>query len=84
MLTREEMVTMLYRYDMYKEKDMVTEQDVDLTKFVDHNSISDYAMEAMKWSVGKGIIKGMSEISLAPVTLTARCEVATVIMRFGK
>ena len=82
MLTREEMVTMLYRYAMYKEKDMVTEQDVDLTKFVDHNSISDYAMEAMKWSVEKGIIKGMSEISLAPVTLTARCEVAAVMMRF--
>ena len=82
MLTREEMVTMLYRYAMYKEIDMTTEQDVDLTKFVDHNAISDYSMEAMKWSVGKGIIKGMSEISLAPVTLTARCEVVAVIMRF--
>lgn len=82
MITREEMVTMLYRYAMYKEMDMTTEQNVDLTKFVDHNAISDYAMEAMKWSVEEGIIKGMSEISLAPVTLTARCEVASVIMRF--
>lgn len=82
MITREEMVTMLYRYAMYKEMDMTTEQNVDLTKFVDHNAISDYAMEAMKWSVEEGIIKGMSEISLAPVTLTARCEVAAVIMRF--
>ena len=82
MITREEMVTMLYRYAMYKEVDMTTEQEVDLTKFVDHNAISDYSMEAMKWSVRKEIIKGMSEISLAPVTLTARCEVAVVIMRF--
>ena len=84
MMTREEMVTMLYRYAMYKEIDMTTEQDTDLKKFVDHNAISDYAMEAMKWSVGKGIIKGMSEISFAPVTLTARCEVVAVIMRFLK
>ena len=84
MLTREEMVTMLYRYAMYKDVDMSAEEDTDLTKFVDYNVISDYAMEAMKWSVGKGIIKGMSETSLAPVTLTARCEVAAAIMRFGK
>ena len=84
MITREEMVTMLYRYAMYKEMDMTLVDEVDLKKFVDHNAISDYAMEAMKWSVGKGIIKGMSEISLAPVTLTARCEVAAVIMRFLK
>ena len=84
MITREEMVTMLYRYAMYKEMDMTTDQDIDLTKFIDHNAISDYAMEAMKWSIGKGLIKGMSETSLAPVTLTARCEVAAVIMRYGK
>lgn len=84
MLTRQEMVTMLYRYAMYKEMDMALIDEVDLTDFVDHNAISDYAMDAMKWSVGRGIIIGMSEISLAPATLTARCEVAVVIMRFAK
>ena len=84
MLTRQEMVTMLYRYAEYKEIDVSIEEDTDLEKFVDSNAISDYAMEAMKWSIGKGIIKGMSEISLAPATLTARCEVAAVMMRFGK
>lgn len=82
MLTREEMVTMLYRYAMYKEMVLSVEQEIDLTKFVDSNAISDYAKEAMKWSIGKGIIRGMSEISLASATLTARCEVAAVIERF--
>ena len=47
---------------------MSVEQEADLTTFVDFNAISNYAMEAMKWSVGKGIIKGMSEMSLAPAT----------------
>lgn len=82
MLSRQEMVTMLYRYAIYKEMNIGIETEVDLTTFVDSNAIEDYAIEAMKWSVGKGVIKGMSEISLAPTTLTARCEVAAVIMRF--
>lgn len=82
MISREEMVTMLYRYAIHKEMDMEVTEEADLTKFIDSNAISDYAMEAMKWSVSKGIINGISEISLAPTTLTARCEVATVIMRF--
>ena len=82
MISREEMVTMLYRYAIHKEMDMEVTEEADLTKFIDSNAISDYAMEAMKWSVSKGIINGISEISLAPVTLTARCEVAAVIMRF--
>lgn len=82
MMSRQEMVTMLYRYAMYKGIDMTTEQDIELTKFVDFNAISEYALDSMKWSVGKGLIKGMSEISLAPTTLTARCEVAAMIERF--
>ena len=82
MLSRQEMVTMLYRYAIYKEMNIGIETEVDLTTFVDSNAIEDYAIEAMEWSVGKGVIKGMSEISLAPTTLTARCEVAAVIMRF--
>ena len=84
MMTRQEMVTMLYRYAMYKELDMSVDQEVELEKFVDSNAISVYALDAMKWGIGNEIIKGMSEISLAPTTLTARSEVATVISRFLK
>ena len=84
MMTRQEMVTMLYRYAMYKEMDMSVEQEVELEKFVDSSAISEYALDGMRWCIGNGIIKGMSEISLAPATLTARCEVAAVIMRFLK
>ena len=82
MLSRQEMVTMLYRYAMYKEIDVALVDETDLTKFLDSNAIADYALEAMRWSVDKGIIKGMSDISISPTTLTARCEVAAVIMRF--
>jgi REP element-mobilizing transposase RayT len=82
MLTRQEMVTMLYRYAMYKNMDISVGKEIDLTKFVDSNAIADYAIDALTWGIGNNVIKGMSEISLAPVTLTARCEVAVVIMRF--
>ena len=74
-----------YSYRMMAKKmDISLDTEVDLAKFVDSNAISEYAIDAMKWSVGKGLIKGMSEISLAPATLTARCEVAAIIMRFVK
>ena len=51
-VTREQMVTMFHRIE---EKEAGTG---DLSKFKDADKVMDYAVEAMKWAVGKGIING--------------------------
>ena len=59
-ITREQMATMLYRFAQYKGMDAVTLQE-HLTGYPDGDQVSDYAIPAMNWAVGQGLIAGMGE-----------------------
>ena len=76
-VTREQMITMFYRLEG---KEAGTG---DLTRFKDYESVDDYAVEAMKWAVGKGIISGTtfdgdSALYLDPHGFTTRAQAAKV------
>ena len=43
---------------------------------------SQFAMEAVKWAVGAGIISGNGDGSLAPGSSTDRAACATMLMRY--
>lgn len=75
-ITREQLVTVLYRYAQISEKSV----SADMKSFGDANSVSRYAVDAMKWAVGAGIIKGMYG-ELMPQGAATRAQVATVMMR---
>lgn len=76
-ITREQIVTMLYRYAGEK-----AETEVDLTAFVDAESISDWAKEAVDWAVSQGILVGKDGNRLDPQGAATRAEVATILQRF--
>ncbi|MBR5312460.1 MAG: S-layer homology domain-containing protein [Clostridia bacterium] len=75
-ITREQLVTVLYRYAQISGKSV----SADLKNFGDAKSVSRYAVDAMKWAVGAGIIKGMYG-ELVPQGAATRAQTATVIMR---
>lgn len=77
-ITREQMVTMLYRY---AGSSAVTG---DLSRFLDANQVSDYAKDAMIWAVTTGIITGDDKGYLAPKDNATRAETAAILMRFCK
>ena len=52
--------------------------------FVDGNSVSGYADEAMSWAVGAGLIQGNELNELVPQGLATRAEVATMVVRYYK
>ena len=80
-ITREQMAVMMYRYAGYLKKD--TANDGDYSSFADAASVSEFAADAMKWAVGKGIITGKSNGTLIdPQGNTARAEAAAIIQRF--
>ena len=79
-LTREQMVTMLYRYAAYVGKD--TEAKGDISVFSDLNKLDGYAVDAMKWAYGKGIVTGMNETTLDPNGNATRAQLASILMRF--
>jgi len=81
-ITREEMVAILYRYANYK--GYYTSAAAPLGAFGDAGGVSDWALPAMQWAVGAGLINGRSATRLAPSETATRAEVATIITRFCK
>ena len=75
MVSREQLVTMLYRYAGSPEV------EGQLAGYPDAESVSDYAEKAMIWAVENGIITG-ADGKIAPQGDAARVQVATILMRF--
>ncbi len=79
-ITRQDIITVLYRYSKYKGENVDVQGDV--SAFVDFNNTSDYAVDAMKWAVGTVIVKGTTDTTLAPKETSTRAQVATLILRY--
>lgn len=80
-VTREEMVTMLYRFAASQNMDTTTTGD--LSSFTDASSVQSYATEPMTWAVGNGIILGMGNNELAPRESATRAQFAAITARLA-
>ena len=81
-VTREQLVTFLYRYAKASGADM--SKQADLSQYRDVNEVSNYAKDAMAWAVGSGILQGMEENRLAPLGTATRAQAATILMRYAE
>lgn len=79
-ITREQLVTMLYRYWLYQGGK--GSGQADLTAFADGGTVSGYAREAMAWAVAQGLIQGRPGNLLAPAEGATRAELCTILVRF--
>lgn len=79
-ITREQIVTMFYRYAVYMNYNI--DNIDDLSGYSDRAKISDYAVEAFQWAVGIGIISGTSATELSAKTSATRAQCAAIIQRF--
>ena len=80
-VTREQMVTMLYRYAQFAGID--ASASTSLAGFPDHADVATWAEASMKWAVAEGLIKGTSDGKLLPQGNTNRAQAATVLVRFA-
>ncbi len=78
-LTREQLVTMLYRYAQNKGYDVTA--SADLSGYPDAGQIQSWAQDAMTWAVAEGIVEGMDG-NLNPAGHATRAQIATILMRF--
>ena len=76
-ITREQAVTMLYRY---VGQPAVTQDH--LASVVDGAQVSSWAKDAMNWAVSVGLLKGDEAGKLNPAGTATRAEIATMLMRF--
>ena len=81
-VTREQLVTILYRYAQKKGYDVSVGEDTNILSYVDAFDIAEYAIPAMQWACGAGVINGNDDGSLNPKGNTKRSEFAKVIMNF--
>ena len=81
-ITRQELVTMLYRYAQIKGYDVSVGENTNILSYVDATSISDYAVAAFQWSCGSGLTEGDENGALTPLATATRAQAAAMIMRF--
>ena len=76
-VTREQLATILYRYKASPET------SGSLEAFADSAAVSSWALDAMRWSVEKGIVGGLSAQELAPASSATRAQVAAILQRLS-
>ena len=79
LITREQMVTMLYRY-----AGAPVGGGMAVSEFTDGASVSDYATDAVTWALSEGILTGMGDGALAPQGTATRAQAAAMLMRFAE
>ena len=78
-LTRQELVTFLYRFAKYMEYDVT--KTADLSAYTDLNKVQPYAVDAFKWAVGSGVVTGTSATTLSPENTTTRAQICIMVQR---
>ncbi|MBQ4092696.1 MAG: S-layer homology domain-containing protein, partial [Firmicutes bacterium] len=82
-LTREQLVTILYRY-CNEYLHMNTSEREGLSKYSDVKLVDNYAMGPFQWAVAKGYVSGTSATKLSPDDSATRAQISTIMMRFAK
>lgn len=81
-VTREQFVTILYRYAQYKGIDVSVGEDTNILSYNDALEISEYAVPAIQWACGAGVVEGDDNANLNPEDGSTRAAAATMLMRF--
>ena len=79
-VSREQMVTMLYRFAKFINDDVTA--STSLKGFADNAAVNSWAVEAMSWAVAEGIITG-ADGKLSPADNSTRAQVATILVRYA-
>lgn len=81
-ITREQFATILYRYAKnYKGYDVSVGEDTNILSYTDAMTVSEYAIPAMQWACGAGLINGIDG-ALQPAGFANRAQAATILARF--
>lgn len=81
-ITREQFATILYRYAQYKDYDVSVGEDTNVLSYNDAFDVSEWAMPAIQWASGAGLMQGDNQGNLLPGDSATRAQAAALIMRF--
>ena len=81
-VTREQLATILWRYAKWKDYDVIVGEDTNILSFNDALDTSDWAMAAMQWAIGSGVLEGDANGYLNGGEPATRAEIAKAIHVF--
>ena len=80
-VTREQLASILYRYTLYRGQDVSAGETTSLTGYGDAQTVSSYALPAMRWACGTGILQGANG-KLNSSGLATRAQLAAMLHRY--
>ena len=81
-LTRQQLASVLYLYANFKGYDVSVGEETNILSYDDAFDIAEYAIPAMQYVAGTGIISGKTASTLNPEDNTTRAEIAVILYRF--
>ena len=82
-ITREQMAAILYRFAQHMGYDVSIGEDTNILSYTDAPDVSGYAVAALQWACGAGIIRGTGDGStLTPQGGATRAQAAVILTRF--
>ena len=81
-ISRQQMAAILYRYAQYKGLDTSVGENTNILSYEDVSQLSEYAIPAMQWAVGAGVINGTTASTLSPKGDASRAQVANILYRY--
>ena len=84
-ITREQMATIMWRYAMYKGYDVSIGESTSIHSYGDVSLVGKWAMPAMQWACGSGLIQGATSgntMNLLPTGSATRIQASVILHRF--
>ena len=84
-ITREQMVTIMWRYAKYKGYDVSVGENTNILSYDDAFDVAEWAIPAMQWACGSGMIQGIADgnqMNLAPQGNATRAQAAAILQRY--
>lgn len=81
-IIREQIAAIMYRYAQYKGYDVSAGENTNILSYADAQMVSEYAIPAVQYAVGSGLLQGDTEKYLNPQENATRAEFAAILHRF--
>ncbi len=81
-ITREQIATIMHRYAKYKGYDVSVGESTNILSYEDFDRISEYAISAVQYAAGSGMMGGKTPSTINPLDNATRAETAAILMRF--
>jgi hypothetical protein len=82
-VARQQLVAILWRYAQLKGYDVSVGLDTNILSYDDAFFISEYAIPAIQWACGAGVMQG-DGARLSPTASATRAQVAAMLQRFAE